>query len=65
MKLRANLFNPGGTRTGMRAEAMPGEDPMTLPTPEEVAAELVKLVSPDETRTGQLVAYRELTSPKS
>ena len=64
MKLRANIFDPGGTRTGMRAEAMPGEDPMTLPTPEEVAAELVKLVSPSETRTGQLVTYRELAGSK-
>ena len=64
MKLRANIFDPGGTRTGMRAEAMPGEDPMTLPTPEEVAAEMVKLVSPDETRTGACVVYRELAKAK-
>ncbi|KCZ52485.1 short-chain dehydrogenase [Hyphomonas beringensis] len=64
LKLRANLYNPGGTRTGMRAEAMPGEDPMTLPTPEEVAAELVKMVSPEETRSGQLVSYRDLQQTK-
>lgn len=62
MKLRVNLFNPGATRTGMRAEAMPGEDPMTLPPAEDVAAELVKLVSADETRTGQLVSYRDLAA---
>ncbi len=60
LKLRVNLFNPGGTRTGMRAEAMPGEDPMTLPSAEDVAAELVKLVSADETRTGALVSYRDV-----
>lgn len=41
--LRVNLANPGATRTGMRAEAMPGEDPMTLPTPEEQAAKIVDL----------------------
>ena len=35
--VRANLFNPGPTRTRMRALAMPGEDPMTLPSPEQVA----------------------------
>jgi len=58
--LRINLFNPGGTRTGMRAEAMPGEDPMTLPSPDDVAAELVKLVSPAETRTGQVINFRDL-----
>ena len=34
--IRVNLFNPGPTRTSMRAAVMPGEDPMTLPTPEEV-----------------------------
>ncbi len=35
--VRVNLFNPGPTRTRMRAAVMPGEDPMTLPTPEDVA----------------------------
>ena len=32
--VRVNLFNPGPIRTRMRATAMPGEDPMTLDTPE-------------------------------
>ena len=35
--VKANLFNPGPTRTAMRHKAFPGEDPMTLPAPEEVA----------------------------
>ena len=60
MALRVNLFDPGAVRTGMRAEAMPGEDPMTLPTPEAVAKELVKFVSPSETRTGLRAVYREI-----
>lgn len=60
MALRVNLFDPGAVRTGMRGEAMPGEDPMTLPAPEEVAPELIKLVSPEETRTGARVSYREI-----
>jgi NAD(P)-dependent dehydrogenase (short-subunit alcohol dehydrogenase family) len=42
-KVRANLFSPGPTRTAMRAKAMPGEDPMTLPAPEDVAAKLVEM----------------------
>ena len=29
--LKVNLLNPGATRTAMRAKAMPGEDPATLP----------------------------------
>lgn len=58
--VKVNLFDPGGTRTGMRAEAMPGEDPETLPTPENVAAKLVPLVSAEETRTAQLIRARDL-----
>lgn len=34
--VRANSINPGGTRTAMRASAFPGEDPHTLPTPEDI-----------------------------
>tara|TARA_R110000787_G_scaffold110809_6_gene219531 strand:+ start:6562 stop:7284 length:723 start_codon:yes stop_codon:yes gene_type:complete len=65
MGLKINIFDPGGTRTDMRAKAKPGEDPMTLPSPDEVAAELVKLVSPDEGRTGQRIAYRQLVAARS
>jgi NAD(P)-dependent dehydrogenase (short-subunit alcohol dehydrogenase family) len=35
-KIRVNAVNPGGTRTAMRAQAYPQEDPQTLPTPEEI-----------------------------
>jgi len=38
------LFNPGATRTSMRAQAMPGEDPATLPAAADTAARLVALV---------------------
>ncbi len=41
--VRANLFSPGPTRTKMRATAMPGEDPMTLPTADEVATQMVPM----------------------
>src|SRR5580700_5826952 len=44
--LRVNLFNPGPTRTRMRAQVMPGEDPMTLPTPEQVAEKILALCLP-------------------
>lgn len=62
LPLRVNLFDPGATRTGMRAEAMPGEDPMTLPAPEDVAPELVRLISAEETRTGARIAFRDTVS---
>lgn len=56
--VRANAYNPGPTRTRMRAEAMPGEDPMTLPAPEEMAPAILELLSPACTKNGELVAFR-------
>jgi NAD(P)-dependent dehydrogenase (short-subunit alcohol dehydrogenase family) len=53
--LRANIFSPGRTATRMRATAFPGEDPNTLPRPEERAAALVQLCLPTETRHGALI----------
>jgi len=41
--LKVNCFSPGATRTNMRAKAMPGEDPETLPHPDEVAAQMVPM----------------------
>lgn len=41
--VRANLLDPGATRTAMRAKAFPGEDPMTLPTPESITEWFVRL----------------------
>jgi NAD(P)-dependent dehydrogenase (short-subunit alcohol dehydrogenase family) len=56
--VRVNLFNPGPTRTRMRAAVMPGEDPMTLPTPEDVADKIVDLCLPSVTETGKLYDFR-------
>jgi NAD(P)-dependent dehydrogenase (short-subunit alcohol dehydrogenase family) len=55
--VRVNLFNPGATRTAMRQKAMPGEDPATLKTPEDVARRLVELLSPSNTANGELFGY--------
>ena len=60
--LRGNLFDPGATRTQMRADAMPGEDPMTLPTPEAVAAHMVPLLEAKENRNNARIDVRELLS---
>ncbi|MGB7287523.1 MAG: SDR family NAD(P)-dependent oxidoreductase [Salaquimonas sp.] len=57
--LKINMVNPGATRTAMRAVAMPGEDPDTLPTPVDVAAKLVDLVSGSNTRNGELFDVRK------
>ena len=45
--LRFNCVNPGGTRTNMRAHAYPGENPMSLKTPEDIMAGYVCLMSDD------------------
>lgn len=42
-KVRVNLLDPGAVRTRMRAKAFPGEDPMSLPTPEQVSDWFVTL----------------------
>ncbi len=54
--VRVNLVDPGVIRTAMRAEAFPGEDPMTLKPPEDIAQVFVDLASPGETRNGQVVS---------
>ncbi|MHA7916614.1 YciK family oxidoreductase [Alloalcanivorax xenomutans] len=46
-KIRVNTVNPGATRTAMRANAYPGEDPMTLKTPEELLPVYLYLLGPD------------------
>ena len=53
--LRVNLINPGGTRTNMRAKAMPGEDPQTVKSPEEITEYFLELCEPACTRHGEMV----------
>jgi NAD(P)-dependent dehydrogenase (short-subunit alcohol dehydrogenase family) len=55
--VRVNLFNPGPIRTRLRAGAMPGEDPMTLDTPEKVAEFIVPLCLPSFNESGRLYDY--------
>jgi NAD(P)-dependent dehydrogenase (short-subunit alcohol dehydrogenase family) len=43
---RVYSVNPGATRTPMRAAAVPGEDPATLPTPEDIAPLFLRLAHP-------------------
>ncbi|GAA6157302.1 MAG: SDR family NAD(P)-dependent oxidoreductase [Alphaproteobacteria bacterium] len=50
--VRANLLSPGPVRTAMRAKAMPGEDPDTLPHPNDVAGLFVEMSRPDFTENG-------------
>lgn len=52
--LTVNLVNPGATRTAMRALAMPGEDPQSLPLPSSVAEVLVELACATGGHNGDL-----------
>ncbi len=56
-QVRAMLLNPGPLRTAMRAAAMPGEDPMTLKTPEDLAPHILRFLSPASQETGQLYNF--------
>ena len=57
-KVRANLFAPGPTRTGMYLGAFPGIDPETLPTPEEIAKAIVPLCTADCAENGKIYNFR-------
>lgn len=56
--VKANLFNPGPTRTAMRAKAYPGEDPNTLQRPEDVAAAITAMLAPSYGENGALVEFK-------
>ncbi len=53
--LKVNLVDPGALRTRMRAEAYPGEDPMTLEPPEAMTDVFVELAESACTRHGEVV----------
>ena len=52
--VRANLVNPGPTRTKMRAKAFPGENPASLKAPEAVTPTFVRLAEPSCTDNGRV-----------
>ncbi len=54
-QVRANLIDPGATRTALRAQAFPGEDPLSLPAPEAVTEIFVELAEAACTKNGEVV----------
>lgn len=54
-RLRVNLFEPGPVATRLRAQAMPGEDPHSLPQPGHIAPAIAALCCPVEVRHGAIV----------
>jgi len=58
-KVKVNLFNPGPVRTAMRKKAMPGEDPNSLPAPENLASHMVEMLSPAYDRNETVINFRQ------
>ncbi len=55
-RIRSNCINPGRTRTAMRANAYPAEDPESLPTPAAIMPAYLYLMGPDSRGvTGQSI----------
>lgn len=54
--VRVNLLDPGVVRTDMRAKAFPGEDPLSVATPEEIMDAFVYLASAQCQENGQIIS---------
>lgn len=54
--VKANLLDPGPTRTNMRAQAYPGEDPAAVKAPDALAPLILALTSAGCDRSGEVVS---------
>lgn len=60
--IKINSLNPGGTRTNMRRDAYPAEDPSSQPTPESIMGVYLYLFSPQaDSIHGQALNVRGFT----
>lgn len=57
--LRVNIFDPGTSRTAMRAQAVPGENPEEVTHPSETARHILPMLDPTLTHTGQIYQIRQ------
>ncbi|HYM99578.1 MAG TPA: SDR family NAD(P)-dependent oxidoreductase [Aestuariivirgaceae bacterium] len=57
--IRVNLLNPGPVRTHMRAQAMPGEDPQTLPPARAVAEAFLPLAGKELKQSGEIFDFHD------
>ena len=64
--VRVAVVNPGPMRTRMRAQAFPGEDPATLPAPEEITPLILELITAKAPPKGvvSFPAWAEGRAPK-
>jgi NAD(P)-dependent dehydrogenase (short-subunit alcohol dehydrogenase family) len=55
--IRVAVIDPGRTRTRLRAQAMPGEDPNTLPEPSGIVPYVIEMASPEFDRNSVLFDF--------
>ena len=63
--IRAALLSPGAMRTRMRASAYPGEDPMSLPHPDELVPLLLELADGNRIPPKATVSFPDWARPLS
>ena len=63
--VRAILLDPNVMRTAMRAEAMPGEDPETLPHPSEIGPLIVELALSSPGLPTQTVKFNDWAAARA
>lgn len=54
--MKVNLIDPGCVRTDMRAAAVPGEDPMSLPHPDDIAKTFLDLAAENCSKHGDVIS---------
>lgn len=57
--VKVTIVQPGYVRTKMRAQLMPGEDPASIPAPEDIAPAIAALCAPGWTETGKVYRAQE------
>ncbi|WP_020398847.1 SDR family NAD(P)-dependent oxidoreductase [Kordiimonas gwangyangensis] len=55
--VKVNMVDPGPIATHMRAKAVPGEDPASLPKPADIAPLFVELASPTCEKSGERISF--------
>jgi NAD(P)-dependent dehydrogenase (short-subunit alcohol dehydrogenase family) len=53
--IHVNLIDPGATRSRMRAQAFPAEDPMSLPSPDSITEWFLRLCEADAPHAKRVV----------
>ena len=58
--LSVNLYDPGATKTQMRARAYPGEDPKILKDPDRIAKDILKICNKQFIKNGERLEFNKV-----